>query len=51
MTFHDVVRCMFENNQQQITAYQADINNLLALLTTLQEQQQELAAWLAVNPS
>jgi hypothetical protein len=51
MTIHDVVLATFNANAQQITAYQADINNLLALLSNLQQQQAVMTTWLAANPS
>jgi hypothetical protein len=51
MTIHDVVLAQFNTQQQQIQAYQADITNLLAMLTNLQQSQQVIVQWLAANPS
>lgn len=51
MTIHDVVLAQFNNNAGQIQAYQADITNLLAMLTELQNTQQVLTTWLAANPA
>lgn len=51
MTIQDVVACQIQSNSQQITAYQADITNLLALIQNINEQQGVLVAWLAANPA
>jgi prefoldin subunit 5 len=35
---------------QQIQEYQANVNNLLEMLGTIQSQQAAVATWLANNP-
>lgn len=51
MTIHDVLQAQYTTNAQQIEAYQADVTNLLTLLTNLQQSQQVITTWLAANPS
>jgi len=50
MTIQQVLQQLLQNNQQQLAAYQADINNLLAMIANLNEQNVEIATWLAANP-
>ncbi len=51
MTMHEVVQCLLAQIEGQVAAYNADINNTLTLLNTLQQQAQVLITWLANNPA
>lgn len=51
MTIQQVLTCQLDQISGQIAAYQADINNLLPMLSQLQQQQQAIITWLTANPS
>ena len=51
MTMHDVVMAQLAQIESQIAAYNADIQNLLPMLNTLQQQAQVYIQWLATNPA
>lgn len=51
MTIHDVLQQQLNSITGQINAYQADINNLLPMLASLQLEQQAIVTWLANNPA
>lgn len=48
-TIQEVLAAQIQTNQQQLAAYQADINNLLNMIQTLNDNTRTMQAWLAVN--
>lgn len=50
MTIQEVIAAQIAANQQQLAAYQADIQNILNLVNTLNTNTQVLITWLAANP-
>lgn len=51
MTMHDVVTQQLASIESDIARYQADISNLLPMLSNLQQQAQVLIQWLSANPA
>lgn len=51
MTIQEVLAQLLQQNQQQLAAYQADINNLLSMMDNLNCQNKEITTWLAANPA
>lgn len=50
MTIQEVMQQQLSQINGQLAAYDADITNLLTLMTNLAEQRNVIVAWLAANP-
>ena len=51
ITMQQAMQAYLTQLNGQVQEYQANVNNLLAMLGDLQAQQQAVALWLAQNPA